>query len=333
MHVIFWVLAVLVQEITFWSDMYYPELNTVIFQYLLWISFKLIIFYVFYFSLSLKFFEKKKLIVFVISGLVFTLLINVLFSYVFILIIFPGKSAPFAPSGLFRMIYADIITYLFVFAVLGALFRAASEWYKKSKEQEALEKQNIADELALLHSKINPEFLFFTLNNINSFIFSNPDKASYCMILLSGIMWYMLYDANNKKVTLDQEIELIKKYIELQCIGNINPEYVKFNTEANTSGISIPPLMFMPLIENAFQLGKAQNVSPAIIINLFTKNGIICFDTFNYIQDNKYHSLVTTIPGLEDIRKRFDLLYKNKYKLSILKNKNNISIKLEFAYQ
>lgn len=213
--------------------------------------------------------------------------------------------------------YLSIFSYHFVYALWGTMFRFTIDWFKTKQKQKELEKQNVSSELALLRSQINPHFLFNTLNNINSFVEREPEKASYGIVKLSEIMRYMLYQANTEKIPLDYEINYIKSYIDLQKLRVKDSNFVSFSVHGNTSGISIPPMLLMPFVENAFKHGKKQDVSPGIIINLKLDGTNLEFDVTNYIMP-KYEGAETEGGfGLKNILRRLELIYNDTYKLDI----------------
>jgi LytS/YehU family sensor histidine kinase len=207
------------------------------------------------------------------------------------------------------------------------MFRFTIDWFKTKQKQKELEKQNVASELALLRSQINPHFLFNTLNNINSFVEREPDKASYGIVKLSEIMRYMFYQANTDKIPLDYEINYIKSYIDLQKLRVKDSNFVSFAVHGSTSSVTIPPMLLMPFVENAFKHGKKQDVSPGIIINLRIEDRSLEFDVSNYIMP-KYEGAETEGGfGMKNILRRLELIYNDKYKLDI-KNDNEMFVVL-----
>lgn len=221
--------------------------------------------------------------------------------------------------------YLSIFSYHFVYALWGTMFRFTIDWFKTKQKQKDLEKQNVTSELALLRSQINPHFLFNTLNNINSFVDREPEKASYGIVKLSEIMRYMLYQANTDKIPLDYEINYIKSYIDLQKLRVKDPNFVSFAVHGSTSSVFIPPMLLMPFVENAFKHGKKQDVSPGIIINLMIDDKTLEFEVSNYIMP-KYEGAETEGGfGMKNILRRLELIYNDRYKLDI-KNDNEMFV-------
>ena len=171
----------------------------------------------------------------------------------------------------------DVIFIAF-FIALGSLFRILTEWFKNLEIKSQLEKQNIESELALLKNQISPHFFFNTLNNIDSLIKSNADKASETLVKLSEIMRYMIYDTNIDKVYLSNEIKHIESYIDLQKIQYANKELVSISINGVYDNVKIAPMLFVPFVENAFKHCNNKSISNAILIIFdIDNNKVHCF--------------------------------------------------------
>ncbi len=139
----------------------------------------------------------------------------------------------------------------FLFAMSGALMKIALLWYENVMKQKEVEKQVVINELALLRSQINPQFLFNTLTNIKSLIEPQPERAIQSIENLSEIMSYMLYETSADKVLLDNEIDYINNYLKLQRV-KFKPDSISFEVKGDTNGILVPPMIFMPILEYVF---------------------------------------------------------------------------------
>ncbi|MEI7727890.1 MAG: histidine kinase, partial [Bacteroidota bacterium] len=128
-------------------------------------------------------------------------------------------------------IYFLSLTYIITlfYAISGFFFYLLEHWLQNEK----LAKQNLQSELALLKNQINPHFLFNTLNNIDSLIKSNAEKASATLLKLSDILRYMIYDTNVARVPLSDEIRHIESYVELQKLQFANRELVSLTVQGN----------------------------------------------------------------------------------------------------
>lgn len=327
LHLSFWGLVLLVLSVSYISEAVNAENLKIQWTYFIRMLFRLIIFYVFYLTAPKYLNNKKRIILFITGGLLFLGLTSFVFDYLLInfLAYLNGNTYN---SYNFKYMYLELLSGHFIYASIGSLFSASNEWYIKSRNSAELEIQNTGNKIALLRAQINPHFLFNTLNNINSFIYNSPEKAVYSIAKLKLIMNYFLNGSNPEKVSLEQDIEIIKNYIELQKIRYANPDFIAFNIKGDFRGISIPPLLFMPFIENAFKHGKKINSGPGIIINFVINSSLINFNSFNYISGNKKLTEETGGFGLKNINRRLELIYKDKYVLNTNSTADNYYVNL-----
>jgi LytS/YehU family sensor histidine kinase len=225
-------------------------------------------------------------------------------------------------------VYISILTSQSIYAMTGTFFRLTIDWFKKSRRQEELEKQNKNNELALLRSQINPHFLFNTLNNIHSFVYRDQDKTAFGIIKLSEIMRYMLNEANVDKVPLEKEIDYIKNYIELQKLRLKDPEFVEFKIEGDVFGKEIPPMLLISFVENAFKHGRKNSPAPGISIILKSFENSLTFEASNYITKSSEKFSEESGFGLKNLRRRLELIYGKKYNLEITEDKEKYFVKL-----
>jgi ligand-binding sensor domain-containing protein/sensor histidine kinase YesM len=189
--------------------------------------------------------------------------------------------------------------------------------------------QNQTSELALLRSQINPHFLFNTLNNIYSLVYQKSESGPEAVMKLSEIMRYMLYEATSEKVLLQNEINYLKSFIELQLLRIKNREFVSFNINGNVERRTISPMLLIAFVENAFKHGVKRGVNPGIIINLDVSDNKITFEVINYCRRNgELNKDLTGGIGLANIKRRLELLHPNKFKLDILNNEDLYHVKL-----
>ncbi|MEJ2596152.1 MAG: histidine kinase, partial [bacterium] len=177
---------------------------------------------------------------------------------------------------------------------------------------------------ALLRTQLNPHFLFNTLNNIDSLILTNPNKASDAIIKLSDIMRFMLYDTSTDQVSLEKEINYLESYISLQQMRLKDPSFVRFNKEGSCMGKTIAPMLFIPFVENAFKHGQKNVKSPGIEISLKCLPDSITFDVVNHVDsENDFNKDSTQGIGLANTRRRLELLYPDRHEFTI-RNDNGL---------
>lgn len=262
-----------------------------------------ILFYINYFYLIPYILNKKGLKKYVLA-----LSVLVLSVYAFINIV---KAILFKNFVYTEHATESIVPIIQVLAVSIA-FRLILNQIENAVNKKILEEEKTKAELMYLRSQINPHFLYNTLNNIAALVHINQHKAESSIIKLSKIMRSMLGHEINEKVKLSTELELINTYIDLQKLRLNEDTILNYTLEGEAADVDIEPLILINFIENAFKHGvgiERTEIDIKIIISqnflsLYTKNGLSYFD-----KDD------TTGIGLENVKKRLDILYKDNYTL------------------
>ncbi|MGE0079013.1 MAG: sensor histidine kinase [Bacteroidales bacterium] len=281
----------------------------------------IITFAIFYFFFAPRLYKKRRLSFYILLIIFYVHAYSFAWSYVYYKL---GVS----DINELKLYYFSSIGHSLLFAFYGIIFRFAIDWFENREIRKELEQQNTKIELALLRSQINPHFLFNTLNNINSFATKNSEKTSYAIVKLSEIMRYMLYEAKEDKVFIEKEITHIENYLALQKLRYKTQDFVTFNCNCDTANILIPPMLFIPFIENAFKHGK-KGSGNKIEINLRIYNKVIHFKCTNRIKElNDTEKNDVGGFGIENIKRRLDLLYPEKHQLTIDTFNNTYSINL-----
>lgn len=178
-----------------------------------------------------------------------------------------------------------------------------------------LAKENTELEFNLLKAQVNPHFLFNTLNNIYALIKQDRKEESAEMVArLSNFMRYSLYK-EEKENTIDKEIQLLKDYIELEKI-RLNNTVVNFNYDIDNAALEFPPLLFIPLIENAFKFCTEETGKNSwILIQMNLNNRKIYCKISNTF--NGGMPAVKGGIGLKNVRKRLQQHYNDKYSFDV----------------
>ena len=221
------------------------------------------------------------------------------------------------------------ISSIFLFTTIGCLFRFFIDWFKKKNDVIILEKENVASNLALLKSQINPHFLFNTLHNIDTLIYDNQEKASKSLVKLSDIMRYMLKDAKSDWVELQKEIEYLENYLSLEQLRLKNEKFLKYSITGDYTGITITPMIMIPFVENAFKHSVDSSVENGIVIKIRIENRVLSFVCENQFDKSETDKDKVHGIGLETVKKRLDLIYKNRHKLSINSDNSIFKVNLE----
>ena len=191
---------------------------------------------------------------------------------------------------------------------------------KQSSQQLQIEKQ--VAELNYLRSQTNPHFLFNTLNNIYSLARDKSDLAPESILRLSKILRFMLYETGSEYISIDQEIKIMSDYISLETLRFDDSLRINFNHDIEDMKQAIPPLLMIPLVENAFKHGVSETRgNPFIDIHLSVKRKQLSFTVRNSTGDMGSDLVpgkgVKENIGLTNLRRQLELLYQ-EFNLTIL---------------
>ena len=177
-----------------------------------------------------------------------------------------------------------------------------------------LENEHLKSELKGLKYQLQPHFFLNTLNNIYALIDISSDRAKETIHGLGKLMRYLLYDTNDELVILESEIGFLKNYIELMKLRlgeNIDVVY-RFPSDSNSKMIA--PMLFIPLVENAFKHGVSANLTSFIHIEMKEESDIISFKVENSDFPKTESDMGGSGIGLNNLQKRLDLLYPKRYR-------------------
>jgi two-component system LytT family sensor kinase len=212
------------------------------------------------------------------------------------------------------------------FLFLSSVLKFTVDWFLNERIQRDLENQRLSAELAFLKSQINPHFLFNSLNSIYSLAYQRSETTPEAILKLSEIMRYMLYECNDNKVDLVKELQYLQNYIDLQKIRFGTKAYIDFKIEGKVEHQQIVPLLLIAFIENAFKHGVANNPLTPIRLFIDVQESHLQF----YIQNKKHTNNRDASGGigLNNVKRRLNLLYKGKYNLDIHDETDNYTVEL-----
>jgi hypothetical protein len=242
-----------------------------------------------------------------------------------------SRSFLFAEDG-----FSDILLFIFIIIFgLSIAYFFLKEWSRVEKMRSELAAVQLDTEVKFLKSQVNPHFLFNTLNNLFSMAQKKGnDSLADGISKLSGMMRYMIYESNEDKVPLEKEIEYLEDCIVLNKLRYADNEaVVKFSHPSDTNGVVIAPMLFIPFVENAFKHGILIGQSSEIDISIAITNKYLIFTCTNTIYRVRKMEQEKGGIGLENVKRRLDLLYPGKYELSTKTDDNryivNLGINLE----
>ncbi len=238
----------------------------------------------------------------------------------------------------------SILGGLFLFILMHTGFRyliVAPKQSLRIKEEEArrvkaerdlqeLEAKQSKAELEFLKSQINPHFLFNSLNGIYSLTMDNPEKAGEAILTLSDLLRYNLESSKNKFVTLNRELEFLDSYIQLESMRLGDNCTINLKKKGEFQSRTIAPLILMPFVENCFKHGIGTDKSNNYIhISISLEDNKLTFNTENRIASSRMNNHNESIKiGIENVKRRLEMIYPNRYKLELLSNHNLYKVQL-----
>ncbi|HTE26195.1 sensor histidine kinase [Flavitalea sp.] len=202
---------------------------------------------------------------------------------------------------------------VFFFGIIRHLYN----YYKLTQATQQLQIEKQQAELNYLKSQTNPHFLFNTLNNIYALARDKSDLAPESILRLSKILRYMLYETGGDFIAIEQELKIIGDYIALEQLRYDDSLRVNFNNNIEDMKQAIPPLLLIPLVENAFKHGVSETRGmPYVDIHLSVKNRQLLFIVKNSSEAVSQPGNVTEHIGLSNLRRQLHLLYTD-YNLSV----------------
>lgn len=228
---------------------------------------------------------------------------------------FRGHRMKHDRNGFGKDIIPSLISVLFIFA-LSTSFKTISEYLNTEKKQNQSEKEKLNSELSFLKSQVSPHFLFNTLNNIYSLASIKSDDTAPTIMKLSDMLRYMLYESEKEKVAIMKEVEYLKSYMELQKLRLPEDVRIDFNVQLDNGQLMIAPMLLIPFIENAFKHGISYSVPSFIEITIRSIKESIILTVKNTVNSNKDKDENSGI-GLQNVRRRLELLYSGKHSLKL----------------
>lgn len=201
-------------------------------------------------------------------------------------------------------------------------------YMQESKRNSELEKERMSQELSYLRAQLDPHFAMNMLNNIHGLVETEPAKAQDMIMELSRLMRYVLYEGTKKLVPLSTETDFLRSYIKVISSRYSDKKLTVTTTSSGVkAGLSVPPLLFFVLVENAFKHGVSYWAKSEISMSLDVKDGFVTLRTHNYKKIDKRN----TPPGigLSNLRRRLDLLFGNRYTLEFTEDADSFSAMLK----
>jgi sensor histidine kinase YesM len=320
-HLVFWVLSVYaigtyfsISSIFKFIDFFYAVLFHIPLLYLVYVNLRILI---------PRFLEKGKYGLYALNVLLLLATTYGLHEFTFEILL------PILPTEFYMVSFTEwqvLLSIFVIYLVLTTLIKLSKSWYTLQQ----LQKEKLSIELNSLKAQVNPHFLFNSLNSIYSQALSKSEQTADTVLELSNLLRYMLYEVGEDMVPLSKEIEMLENYIELQKLRVDESAHISWRVSGELEGVKIAPLLVFPLVENAFKHGlKGASEDSYVRVSVHVDQSILIEIENNIgevddMEKGKYGGI-----GLENVKRRLELIYPRQYELVIDDKDDSFHVKLE----
>jgi len=219
---------------------------------------------------------------------------------------------------IYQMSNSDLLLMFLTFSLMIPLIYLLNDRFKQQQHIAHLHEETLKSELSLLKSQINPHFFFNTLNNLYGLAVEKSEDTQEVIYKLSQMMRFTIYEGRKNTVSVNDEVEYLENFIELNTIRYKNKLDIKFDKTIEDKQQRIPPLLFINLLENAFKHGVDSQLNNQYIhFSLTTNKSKIAFNIENnfdeiLLEQNKTKRLSGGL-GTENLARRLTLLFPDKH--------------------
>jgi len=282
-----------------------------------------------------KYLYRRKYLAFGLLSVFVVLLFSVILAA---LLYFTFKLLEFETSSFFNLphILGPTLGSISTSVIIFLIAKLVKIFLTTQQKNTLLEHEKTQTELKFLKSQLNPHFLFNAMNNIYFLIKKDPDTAAENLAKFSDMMRYQLYECNEDKIGLQQEIEYINNYVKISSLGKAETTDIQIDTKGILPHHKISPLVLIPLVENAFKhVMENEDGQNFITISIkASEDKLICV-TENSVKHNSNDKTDTLSPqkdgglGLNNLKRRLSLMYPKNYELMVEKRQGRYYSKLE----
>jgi sensor histidine kinase YesM len=273
--------------------------------------------------------KKKQVWLYFALLLIAFIVLDVIFIHTRPVRIFPGGINPFERLHKPPFFANFDLLPLTAITAAGFAYRYLADQFAVISNKRDITNAALVSELAFLRSQISPHFIFNVINSAVALSRLNPSAVEPTLIQLSKLLRYLLYITDEEKVTMMQKADYLRSYIELQMLRFGTQVQVDFNFDIAEPEKTIEPMLLIPFVENAFKYGTGNVVDPAIDIRLKSNDRTLDFFVKNtYDPDEPYKDENHGI-GLNNVKRRLELLYPGKHSLAINQSGNIYAVNLQ----
>ncbi|MEX2235100.1 MAG: histidine kinase [Cyclobacteriaceae bacterium] len=214
------------------------------------------------------------------------------------------------------------------YVAFGIALHLSKEWYFQRELIRKMEVEKLNSELEYLKAQINPHFVFNSINTIYFQIQKDNTTARQSLSAFSEMLRYQLYECNGKEILIEKEINYLKNYVALQRMRKDENYNITFVEEDDLKGFTISPLLLIPFVENAFKHVSHYPGENEVRIRLARHEQRFQLSVYNTKENSKKVNDTHTGIGLKNVRRRLELLYKDRHELSIDSKPDSFEVNL-----
>jgi sensor histidine kinase YesM len=231
-------------------------------------------------------------------------------------------------QGFYHNTFYNLSIVIFYLAFSTTLY-LSKQWYLQKELIRKIELEKLNTELEYLKAQINPHFLFNSLNTVFFQIDRQNTEARETLSTFSDMLRYQLYECNGREIDIEKEIHYLKNYVELQRLRKDDRYKISFRHSPDLKNFTLPPLLLIPFVENAFKHVSHYTDRPNVIDIALNKNGnSLNLNVFNTTDGTRSPDENAGI-GLRNVRRRLELLYPGRYNLLINQAPDRFEVSLE----
>jgi two-component system, LytTR family, sensor kinase len=220
----------------------------------------------------------------------------------------------------------SIVLFYFVFATA---LHLSKQWSVQRDLIRKIELEKLNTELEYLKAQINPHFLFNSINTIYFQIDKQNISARETLSKFSDMLRYQLYECNGHEIPVEKELSYLKNYVELQKLRRDENYGIDFFCAEGLSNFNLPPLLLVPFVENAFKhVSHYIDRKNLVRIDVSKTGNLFRFYVLN-TKDNLNRSPGSGGIGLKNVKRRLELLFKDRYLLDIVETNENFEVRLD----
>jgi LytS/YehU family sensor histidine kinase len=226
-------------------------------------------------------------------------------------------------------IYDNVLPHILLVST-GAAFKLLLDQLRSQKRMAELAREKSEAELNFLKSQINPHFVFNSLNSIYFLIDKENTEARNTLLRFADLLRYQLYECNENSIGIEKEVEFLKDYIHLQELRKDKQYNINLSIAPDLKGFSIPPLLLIPFVENAFKhISHHLRENNYVKVEMNRVNGYFTFVVSNSKDDRERSTEPPGGIGLINVKRRLDLLFPGRHQLDIQNTGSSFEVKLK----